>query len=124
MTKKVPVSVGEYIDKVTILAIKSSRIKDDNKLRNILRELNSIVDLDSENIIDTPLYHDLMNVNKKLWDVEDAIRIKEHEEAFDNEFIDLARSVYKLNDERSRIKKDINLKYGSNLIEEKSYDDS
>ena len=124
MNKKVPVSIGEYIDKVTILAIKSSRIKNNEKLRNVLHELNTIVHLDSENIIDTPLYRDLMNVNKKLWDVEDAIRIKEREESFGDEFIDLARSVYKLNDERSRIKKDINLKYGSNLIEEKSYDDS
>ena len=124
MNKKVPVSIGEYIDKVTILAIKSSRIKNNEKLRNVLHELNTIVHLDSENIIDTPLYRDLMNLNKKLWDVEDAIRIKEREESFGDEFIDLARSVYKLNDERSRIKKDINLKYGSNLIEEKSYDDS
>jgi len=122
MIKKVPVSIGEYIDKVTILAIKSSRIKDDKKLKNILRELKSIVDLDSEKIIDTPLYRDLMSVNKKLWDVEDAIRIKEREESFDDEFVNLARSVYKLNDERSRIKKDINLKYGSELVEEKSYE--
>jgi len=122
MTKKVPVSIGEYIDKVTILAIKSSRIKDDKKLKNILHELKSIIDLDSEKIIDTPLYRDLMSVNKKLWDVEDAIRIKEREESFDDEFVNLARSVYKLNDERSRIKKDINLKYGSELVEEKSYE--
>ena len=122
MIKKVPVSIGEYIDKVTILAIKSSRIKDDKKLKNILHELKSIIDLDSEKIIDTPLYRDLMSVNKKLWDVEDAIRIKEREESFDDEFVNLARSVYKLNDERSRIKKDINLKYGSELVEEKSYE--
>lgn len=122
MIKKVPVSIGEYIDKVTILVIKSSRIKDNEKLKNVLLELKSIVDLDSENIIGTLLYQDLMSVNKKLWDVEDAIRVKEREESFDDEFVDLARSVYKLNDERSQIKKDINLKYGSDLIEEKSHE--
>lgn len=122
MTKKVPISIGEYIDKVTILVIKSDRIKDYEKIRNVLHELNAIVILDSEKIIGTSLYHDLMEVNKKLWEVEDAIRIKERNESFDDEFIDLARLVYKLNDERSQIKKDINLKYESNLIEEKSYD--
>jgi len=121
--KKVPVTIGEYIDKITILAIKSRRITDKDKVRNVLRELNQLVLLDREKIIDTDLYRKLIRVNEDLWDVEDAIRVKEKNQQFDDEFIELARSVYRLNDRRADLKRQINLQYESDLIEEKSYDE-
>jgi len=121
-SKKVPVSIGEYIDKITILAIKSRRIADKDKVRNVLRELNQLVLLDSERIIDTDLYCKLVRVNEDLWEVEDAIRVKERNQQFDEEFIELARSVYRLNDRRADLKRRINLQYESELMEEKSYD--
>jgi hypothetical protein len=120
--KKVPVSIGEYIDKITILAIKSRRITDKDKVRNVLRELNQLVLLDSEKIIDTDLYRKLIRVNEDLWEVEDAIRVKEKNQQFDDEFIELARSVYRLNDRRADLKRQINLQYESELMEEKSYE--
>jgi len=121
-SKRVPVSIGEYIDKITILAIKSRRITDKDKVRNVLRELNQLILLDSEKIIDTDLYRKLIRVNEDLWEVEDAIRIKERNHQFDNEFIELARSVYRLNDRRADLKRQINLQYESELMEEKSYE--
>ena len=121
-SKRVPVSIGEYIDKITILAIKSRRITDKDKVQNVLRELNQLILLDSEKIIDTDLYRKLIRVNEDLWEVEDAIRVKEKNEQFDDEFIELARSVYRLNDRRADLKRQINLQYESELIEEKSYD--
>jgi hypothetical protein len=120
--KKIPVSIGEYIDKITILAIKSRRITDKDKVQNVLRELNQLILLDSEKIIDTDLYRKLIRVNEDLWEVEDAIRIKERNHQFDNEFIELARSVYRLNDRRADLKRQINLQYESELMEEKSYE--
>jgi len=121
-SKKVPVSIGEYIDKITILAIKSRRITDKVKVRNVLRELNQLILLDSEKIIDTDLYRKLIRVNEDLWEVEDAIRVKEKNQQFDDEFIELARSVYRLNDRRADLKRQINLQYESDLMEEKSYE--
>jgi hypothetical protein len=121
-SKKIPVSIGEYIDKITILAIKSRRITDKDKVLNVLRELNQLVLLDSEKIIDTDLYRKLIRVNEDLWEVEDAIRVKERNQQFDDEFIELARSVYRLNDHRADLKRQINLQYESELMEEKSYE--
>jgi hypothetical protein len=121
-SKRVPVSIGEYIDKITILAIKSRRITDKDKVRNVLCELNQLVLLDSENIIETDLYHELIRVNEDLWEVEDGIRVKEKNQQFDDEFIELARSVYRLNDRRADLKRQINLQYESELMEEKSYE--
>jgi len=120
--KKVPVSIGEYIDKITILAIKSRRITDKDKVQNVLRELDQLVLLDTEKIIDTDLYRRLIRVNEDLWEVEDAIRVKEKNQQFDDEFIELARSVYRLNDHRADLKRQINLQYESELMEEKSYE--
>jgi len=120
--KKIPVSIGEYIDKITILAIKSRRITDKDKVRNVLIELNQLILLDSEKIIDTDLYRKLIRVNEDLWEVEDAIRVKEKNQQFDDEFIELARSVYRLNDRRADLKRQINLQYESELMEEKSYE--
>ena len=127
MAIKVEVSFGEYLDKLTILQIKSERIKDPNKLINVNRELEllqttwqqrpeSKVDLATE-------LHQLKSVNEKLWDIEDNIRDKERNSNFDTGFIELARAVYFTNDERARIKRVINEKLGSELIEEKSYAD-
>ena len=117
-----PVSLGELIDKITILEIKMIHMNG-LKLKNVKKELellNSILK-DQSIEIDTNLINQLKEVNKNLWTIEDNIRIKESNQEFDKEFIKLARSVYKENDLRATIKKEINLKYNSNLVEEKSY---
>ncbi|WJW75266.1 DUF6165 family protein [Thiohalobacter sp. IOR34] len=122
-----PVSVGEFLDKVTILEIKSERIDDPEKLANIRRELDSLratwaaspyagADLEPE-------YSQLKAVNEQLWEIEDDIRDKERTRCFDARFIELARAVYVTNDRRAELKKALNLKLGSELVEEKSYAD-
>ena len=124
---KIEVSNGEIVDKMTILELKLDKIKDSSKLDNIMKEwkiLNDHVMILYQTFGDRFLYSkvdDLSEVNSKLWDVEDWIRKCEKEQRFDKEFVELARSVYKLNDERSKIKKHINILTKSNLIEEKSY---
>lgn len=118
---KIEVSNGEIVDKYTILLIKSERIKDEDKLVNINKELKTLERaLKKMSFSDEDLM-DLLRINKSLWDVEDSLREKEASKYFNNQFIDLARSVYKLNDERAEIKKRINLSTGSLLVEEKSY---
>ena len=123
----VPVSFGELLDKVAILEIKSERMTDPAKLANVnreLSELHSTWDRAPQASIDiTDLRAQLKAVNERLWVIEDDIRIKESKQEFDAEFIRLARAVYFENDERARLKRDINLKLGSALIEEKSYQD-
>ncbi len=120
-----PISVGELIDKITILKIKQKKASDKQKLENINRELKELVttwekeknpDLDISD-----LFRRLTEVNEALWDIEDNIRAKEAENTFDQEFIELARSVYKQNDLRADLKKEINLRSGSTLVEEKLY---
>jgi len=122
-----PVSYGELIDKITILEIKSRRITDDAKLANVRNELdmlNATWANDSASQIDIADERErLHTVNETLWDIEDAIRMKERAQAFDQEFIELARAVYFRNDERAAFKREINLKLGSELVEEKSYQD-
>ena len=117
-----PISVGELIDKITILEIKQIYMTG-IKLKNINKEVNLLKDiLQNKNLeINVDLINNLKEVNKSLWEIEDNIRIKERNQEFDNEFIQLARSVYKENDRRASIKKEINQKYNSELIEEKSY---
>lgn len=121
----VPISPGELIDKITILEIKSQRMTDVAKLHNVRTELSllsetwkaspfSATDISRE-------WAGLRDVNAKLWDIEDRIRDKERDGLFDAEFIELARAVYVTNDERAAIKKQINTKLGSTLVEEKSY---
>ncbi len=122
MSKTVNVSVGEYLDKITILQIKQEKINNKEQLVNVNRELDLLLSLDDESIVGTELYTSLKNINEQLWDIEDRIRIKEKHQHFDDEFIHLARSVYKLNDQRAEIKRQINLQYASELIEEKSYE--
>lgn len=122
-----PVSIGEVVDKVTILAIKSERIKDKSKLENIIKELellrNILADIDGLSEKIESHYNSLKSINEELWDIEDDIRIKEYKREFDDEFISLARSVYVTNDKRAEVKKQINLLLGSELVEEKSYED-
>jgi len=123
----VPVSYGELIDKITILEIKSVHIRDQAKLANVSTELDllnatwrahsaSRTDISAERA-------NLKAVNELLWDIEDRIRLKEKAQAFDAEFIELARAVYFRNDERAAFKRAINVKLGSTLVEEKSYQD-
>jgi hypothetical protein len=117
----IPVSIGELFDKYTILQIKKNKILDQLKLSHVIHELNLLQPHIDKYNIDINLYNLLIDVNNKLWDIEDNIRIKEHLNTFDNEFIELARSVYKFNDERSLIKKQININFNSDIIEIKSY---
>ena len=120
----VPISVGELMDKITILEIKSERIKNPSQLENIVHELEALRAVrlrDIERAMLDKLSAELKRVNAKLWDVEDAIRDCEARSDFGEPFIELARMVYQLNDERSRLKKAINLGSGSRIIEEKSY---
>jgi hypothetical protein len=120
-----PISHGELIDKITILEIKSEQIVDPAKLANVRRELDLLSEVwrnDAAAAIDIDVERArLKQVNQALWDIEDRIRLKEKAQAFDAEFIELARAVYFQNDDRAAIKREINLKLGSQLIEEKSY---
>ncbi len=123
----VPVSPGELLDKITILRIKSRRIRDAAKLANVRVELEALEGVwrssphaagDVAADVDA-----LQAVNERLWDIEDHIRDKERAQAFDSEFIRLARAVYVENDERAAIKRRINVTLGSRIVEEKSYAD-
>lgn len=122
---KIEVSNGEIVDKITILKIKSEKITDVEKLKNVNNELNSLLPLLSEIGIleDNILFTGLYNINSRLWEVEDELRLCEKNDRFDDYFLTLARSVYVLNDTRFEIKKEINLKTSSNFIEEKSYEE-
>lgn len=119
----VPVSVGELLDKITILQIKCERIKDPAKLLNIRKELSALTETCRTNKIDTEhaLVHELKIINETLWVVEDDIRDKERAKTFDQEFIELARAVYVTNDKRFQVKAKINSLMGSAYAEEKSY---
>lgn len=123
----VPVSFGELLDKIAILEIKSERIRDEAKLANVRRELEALRATWAAHPASAIDIRDLMAalkaVNERLWVIEDDIRLKEKAQAFDEEFIRLARAVYFENDERARVKKDINLRLGSTYLEEKSYQD-
>ena len=122
---KVILSVGELIDKITILQLKMKFIKNKEQLNNIRNELGTLKPLLKENNLETPkineLFAELYEINLELWKIEDKIREKERQSDFKDEFISLARSVYFTNDKRAEIKKKINLISGSELIEEKSY---
>ena len=127
MLLSVPVSVGEIVDKVTILEIKAARITDPGKLQNITAELESLRPLVSGGVFDKQevraLTDALRAVNGELWDIEDNIRAEEAGGRFGDRFIELARAVYVTNDRRADLKKQINLATGSDLVEEKSYED-
>lgn len=120
----IEVSHGEIVDKLTILQIKKENITDPIKLDNIVKEydyLLSIVENDLGISTQSSEYLELLSINKDLWVIEDDIRDKERAKEFDDEFIGLARAVYYTNDVRAKIKKEINLKYSSGFVEEKSY---
>ena len=120
----IEVSHGEIVDKLTILQIKNQNITDPIKLDNIVKEYNyllSIVENDLGISTESPEYLELLSINNELWVIEDDIRDKERIKEFDEDFIKLARSVYYTNDVRAKIKKEINLKYSSGFVEEKSY---
>lgn len=125
MALKIEVSVGELLDKITILEIKSERIEDAGKLKNVNKELELLraiwetSPLSRTDVLEQ--VRSLKRVNEALWDIEDRIRRKEASRQFDDEFIRLARSVYRSNDERSAIKRELNRLLGSDLVEEKSY---
>ena len=119
----VPVSAGELIDKITILELKSKKIADPEKARNIQTELSSLREVWTKSQLSFPqdLKERLFEVNSRLWDVEDLLREKERQKEFDAKFIELARAVYYLNDERFSFKSKINAATGSQIREEKSY---
>ena len=116
----IPVSLGEVVDKLTILEIKSEKMSD-NKLKNINKEMLAITNTISKLDIDSDLISKVKEVNLELWEIEDKIRLKESLSQFDKDFISLARSVYIKNDLRASLKREINIKYNSDIIEEKSY---
>ena len=127
MNVNLEISIGEFFDKLTILEIKKKQISDESKLANVNNELdalNTLLDslpfsrVDVENEV-----NELKAINEKLWVIEDDIRDKESAKSFDQKFIKLARSVYFTNDRRSEVKRDINIKLGSDFIEEKSYEE-
>ena len=126
MKIEVPISSGELVDKLSILEIKKEKISDKNKLENVVYEFNILKKL--SNTIEQnykeefkDLYTRLIEINKKLWEIEDEIRILEANKDFNDEFIQLARSVYIVNDERFEQKKLINKTFGSEIMEEKQY---
>ncbi len=121
----VPISPGELLDKITILEIKAEKIRDSEKLRNVETELDLLSSTWEQssmyNSTVIKLRQSLKETNLVLWDIEDRIRIKEAEKEFDQEFVELARSVYQQNDKRAATKKEINKLLDSNIMEEKSY---
>ena len=121
----IPISWGELFDKITILQIKIANFQEKNALMNIKTEHDQLNKIYRNNFLEDEiakhLFNDLKKINQKLWDIEDKIRDKERSKKFDKEFIELARNVYFTNDERSRIKRNINETFGSKIIEEKSY---
>jgi hypothetical protein len=120
----IPVSVGELIDKLSILQVKKNKISNEEKLILVNKEFELLYNLSSvyldSNEIET-LYHQLCEVNEKLWDVEDELRILETKKLFDLDFIEIARKVYFTNDERFRLKNEINLITDSEIREVKEY---
>ena len=120
-----PISLGELVDKISILMIKKKNISDTIKLQHVNKELEflqkTLKKYISEDEINEFLLK-LVNINSKLWDIEDDIRECERKKLFDQTFIDLARSVYFTNDERAKVKNDINKTFGSELVEVKSYE--
>jgi hypothetical protein len=120
---EIEVSIGEIVDKLSILRIKKNNITDENKLVNINKEYDHLYyKVFQELKIETSDFHDMIMVNEILWNVEDSIRKKEKNKEFDQDFIEMSRSVYITNDRRAEIKKNINLKYNSTFVEEKSYE--
>ena len=121
-----PISLGELVDKISILIIKQKNITDETKLVHVKKELDflqkTLMNYAQQEEINNYL-ENLININSKLWNIEDDIRECERKKLFDQSFIDLARSVYFTNDERAKVKNDINKTFGSELVEVKSYEE-
>ena len=121
-----PISLGELVDKISILIIKQKNITDETKLDHVKTELDflkkTLINYIQQEEINNYL-ENLININSKLWNIEDDIRECERKKLFDQTFIDLARSVYFTNDERAKVKNDINKAFGSELVEVKSYEE-
>ncbi len=129
MLIEAPISLGELIDKITILEIKAVHISDAAKLKNVTHELTTL-NAKIDQLLDSagkaklaPLQASLKAINQELWVIEDDIRDCEYVKDFSDKFIQLARAVYVTNDKRAAVKKEINLAFGSELVEEKSYKD-
>ena len=126
MYVKIKISIGELVDKITILQIKKEMIVDDSKLKKVENELNhlqsTLTTISQKNDKLDELMAQLKEINTKLWKIEDDIRLLEKENRFDNEFIELARSVYITNDKRFEIKNAINFEFSSEIAEVKSYE--
>ncbi len=126
MYVKIKISIGELVDKITILQIKKEMIDDDSKLKKVENELNhlqsTLTTISQKNDKLDQLMNQLKEINTKLWKIEDDIRLLEKEERFDNEFIELAREVYITNDKRFEIKNAINFEFSSEIAEVKSYE--
>ncbi len=121
---KIEVSIGEIADKFTILTIKSFEILDEEKQINIKKEwkyINQVIKENFKELAADKLTHRLLDINRQLWVVEDSLRDCENDSEFDKLFVFLARQVYRLNDQRAAIKREINIKYKSDIVEEKSY---
>jgi hypothetical protein len=127
MKVNIPISLGELLDKISILEIKNKKILDESKILNIKKELNDlkkVLDEFNINLSETnSLYNKLYKINLTLWEVEDSIRVLEKNEDFGEKFIELARAVYITNDQRFEVKNDINKLFNSEYVEEKSYED-
>jgi len=124
MSINVPISIGELWDKYTILLIKRDKIKDQYKIKNVIIEMEYLNKLMVQySYKEDELFLHLQKVNLTLWEIEDKLRIKEKENIFDNEFVELARSVYYTNDKRAEIKNKINIVYNSLIYEVKEYVD-
>ena len=125
MIIKTPISLGELVDKISILHIKNTNIKDNEKLLLVKEELSLLQQTLNDHVNSDqikPFLDSLIDINSKLWVIEDDIRDCERDKNFDQKFIDLARSVYFTNDKRSEIKLEINKKFGSKIVEVKSYE--
>ena len=127
MKVNIPVSLGELLDKISILEIKNEKILNESKLKNIKKELIGLKNVLEELNINLSeideLYKDLFKINLTLWEIEDSIRILEKNEDFGKQFVELARSVYITNDKRFEVKNEINKLFNSEYVEEKSYED-
>jgi len=119
---KIEISIGEIVDKLSILELKKINIQDDKKLINVKKEYEYLFTIVFENLkIEKKHYDELFLVNKKLWNLEEKIREKDYLKEFDDQFIEYSKSIYQTNDDRFNIKKKINIKYNSELVEEKSH---
>ena len=127
MKVNIPISLGELLDKISILEIKNKKILNESKILNIKKELNGLKKVIDElhiNLSETNgLYNKLYKINLTLWEIEDSIRVLEKNEDFGEKFIELARAVYITNDQRFEVKNDINKLFNSEYVEEKSYED-